>query len=101
MLRLIESIKKGLQKQGFSFIEVVTPCPEIFGRRNKMATGKDVMNWYKTASKIRNFYDPAKTEITQESLIVGEFVDIEKPTFDSLLRKKNNQVQKRIGGKNT
>jgi len=96
--RLTESIKKMLQKTGFSFIEVITPCPEIYGRRNKMATGMEMMNWFKTASEIRNHSDPAKAEITPEKIVVGEFIDIEKPTYDYLLRQMINRVQEKVGG---
>ena len=30
--RLTQSLKKLLQKEGFCFVEVLSPCPEIFGR---------------------------------------------------------------------
>jgi len=96
--RLVESIKKMLQKEGFSFIEVITPCPEIFGRRNKMATGIEMMNWFKKASDIRNNSDPAKAEITSEKIVLGEFIDVEKPTYDRLLRDMISKVQKKIEG---
>ena len=96
--RLTESIKKVLQKRGFSFIEVITPCPEIFGRRNKMATGIEMMNWFKSVSEIRNHSDPAKAEIGPEKIIVGEFIDIEKPTYDYLLQEMIKQVQEKIRG---
>ena len=94
--RLVESIKKMLQKEGFSFIEVITPCPEIFGRRNKMATGIEMMNWFKKASDIRNNSDPAKAEITSEKIVLGEFIDVEKPTYDRLLRDMISKVQKKM-----
>jgi len=91
--RLTESIKKAMQKEGFSFIEVVTPCPEIFGRRNKMGTGIDMMNWFKEASEVQHNYDPAKAEITPERIIVGEFADVEKPSYGRLLRKMTAKIQ--------
>lgn len=96
--RLVESIKKMLQKEGFSFIEVITPCPEIFGRRNKMATGIEMMNWFKNASNIQNNSDPARAEITSERIVLGEFIDIEKPTYDWLLRDMISKVQKKMEG---
>ena len=94
--RLTESIKKALEKNGFSFIEVVSPCPEIYGRRNKMPTGIDMMNWFKKASEIKNYSDPARAEISLEKIVVGEFVDIEKPTYGHLVRQMTSEVQKRI-----
>ncbi len=91
--RLTHSIKKMLQKEGFSFIEVVSPCPEIFGRRNKMRTGLQMMEWFKKASVVENFSDPAKAEITPKRIVVGEFVDIEKPCYEKLLYEKMAQIQ--------
>jgi len=95
--RLTESIKKALQKEGFSFIEVITPCPEIYGRYNKMRTGVDMMNWFKQASEIQHYSNPAKAEITPEKIIVGEFVDMEKPSYGRLLREMVAHVQRKKG----
>jgi 2-oxoglutarate ferredoxin oxidoreductase subunit beta len=88
------SIKKLLQRKGFSFIEVISPCPEIYGRHNKMRTGLEMMEWFKKVSVIANFSDPAKAEITPEKIVVGEFVDIEKPTYEELLHNKMAQIMK-------
>ena len=95
--RLTGSIEKMLQKEGFCFIEVVSPCPEIFGRRNKMRTGLEMMEWYKKASVVENFSDPAEAEITAEKIVVGEFVDIEKPSYEKLLYEKIAQINKKAG----
>ncbi len=92
--RLTESIKKVLQKEGFCFIEAVSPCPEIYGRRNKMGTALDMMKWLKEVSEVQHFSDPAKAEISSKKIIVGEFVDIEKPTYGGLLREMIAKLQK-------
>ena len=98
--RLTESIKKALQKEGFSFIEVISPCPELYGRYNQMITGLDMMNWFKRASEVQHRLDPAKAEITPSKIVVGEFVDIEKPSYGSLLREKIAQIQEKMGEEN-
>ncbi len=90
--RLTQSIKKMLQKEGFSFIEVISPCPEIFGRHNKMKSGLDNMEWFKRASVVESFSDPAKAEITPERIPVGEFVDIEKPSYEKLLHEMISRI---------
>ena len=94
--RLTESIKKTLQKKGFKFIEVVSPCPEIFGRRNKLGEAVDIMERYRQIAEIRHGYDPSKAEITDKRVILGEFVDIEKPTYEELLKKQLIKVQKKL-----
>jgi len=92
---LTESIKKALQKEGFSFIEVVSQCPEIFGRYNKMETAIKMMQWFKEASEVQHFSDPAKAEITRHRIVVGEFIDIEKPSYGRLLREMKTKVTKK------
>lgn len=94
---LIMSIKKLLQRKGFSFIEVISPCPEIYGRRNKMRTGLEMMEWFKKVAVIANFSDPAKAEINPEKIVVGEFVDIQKPTYEELFHNKMTQIMKEEG----
>jgi 2-oxoglutarate ferredoxin oxidoreductase subunit beta len=96
--RLTESIKKALQKEGFSFIEVISQCPEIYGKSTKMGNPIDFITWFKKASVIQSFSDPAQAEITSDRIPLGEFVDIEKPTYEKLLRERIAQVQNRIQG---
>jgi 2-oxoglutarate ferredoxin oxidoreductase subunit beta len=90
--RLTQSIKKLLQKEGFGFIEVVSACPEIYGRYNKMRSGLEIMDWFRKASVVENFSDPAKAEITRERIPVGEFVDTEKFSFEKLLHEKFSHI---------
>jgi 2-oxoglutarate ferredoxin oxidoreductase subunit beta len=94
---LTQSIVKLLQKEGFCFIEVITPCPEIFGRHNKMRTGLEMMEWFKRASVVEHFSDPAKAEITSDRIVVGEFVDMEKPSYEKLLHSKIDQIREKAG----
>lgn len=89
--RLTDSMKKGLKKHGFSFIEVINPCPTVFGRYNRLGTGLDMMEQMKKASLIMHDSDPAEATIDwgqkgEAKLVLGEFVDIEKPEYTDKLR---------------
>jgi 2-oxoglutarate ferredoxin oxidoreductase subunit beta len=76
------SIAEALIKPGFSFIEVLGPCPTLYGRMNKMGKGLDSLNYYRDKSVVRNGADPKDVEITADGpLVVGKFVDIERPSF--------------------
>jgi 2-oxoglutarate ferredoxin oxidoreductase subunit beta len=77
-----------LLKEGFCFVEMLSPCPEIFGRHNRMRSGLEMMSWFKKASIVESFSDPAKAEITPDKIPVGEFVDIEKLSYEKLLHEK-------------
>lgn len=72
---LINSIKKALITKGFSFIDVLSPCPTQFGRRNQLPTLYDMMN-YLLKRSIR--YETAKTMSRQDlkhKIVIGEFND--------------------------
>jgi 2-oxoglutarate ferredoxin oxidoreductase subunit beta len=79
---LRSSISEALEKRGFSFVEVITPCPSSFGRRNRMGTALEMLKFYQGRSVIRGDIDPreATVDIDRE-IVVGKFVDIERPTF--------------------
>ena len=93
--RLTLSIKKMLQKKGFSFVEVLSPCPEIYGRHNKMRSGLEMMSWFKRASVIDNFSDPSKAEITADRIVVGEFVDTERISYERMLHEKISKINEK------
>jgi len=93
--RLTQSIKKMLQKKGFSFVEVLAQCPEIYGRYNKMRSGLEMMSWFKRASVVENFTDPSKAEISADKIPVGEFVDVEKLSYEKMLHEKISKINER------
>ncbi len=94
--RLTFSIEKLLQKKGFCFVEVLSPCPEIFGRYNKMRSGLEMMRWFKRASVVEKFSDPAKADISADRIVVGEFVDIEKLSYERLLHEKISKINEKM-----
>jgi len=82
-LRELErSIAEAMTKHGFSFIEVITPCPTVYGRMNKRPRGLDEMQLYREKSIVRNGADPRDVGIVEGGpIVVGKFVDIERPTY--------------------
>lgn len=86
--RLKESMKEALMKKGFCFIEVISPCPTTFGRRNKLGDGLSEMKYYKENSIIKHKADLREADIELGGkIIVGKFVDIERPTFTEIQEK--------------
>ena len=80
--RLTDSITKAMHKSGFSFIEILAPCPTSFGRYNKMRNPLDIIKFYHDRSIIRNNINPQEAAVDfDKNIVVGEFVDIERPTF--------------------
>jgi 2-oxoglutarate/2-oxoacid ferredoxin oxidoreductase subunit beta len=49
---LVKTLKKGLEKSGFSFLEILSMCPTHFGKNNLMAEPLDLYHWLEN-SKLR------------------------------------------------
>ncbi len=76
------AFREALNKKGFSFVEIISPCPTYFGRMNEQATGLDQMRYYRYHSTVKHGANLADIDITADGqIIVGKFVDIEKPYF--------------------
>ena len=80
--KLTNSIATAMQKRGFSFVEVLTPCPTYFGRRNKTGNALETLQFYHNRSVIRNDIDPKEATVDfGGQIVVGNFIDRERPTF--------------------
>jgi 2-oxoglutarate ferredoxin oxidoreductase subunit beta len=95
--QLARAMKEALLKKGFSFIEVLAPCPTLFLRRNRLGEGVDEVKYYKEKSVIKNGADTKEVALGYHSeIIVGKFVDRERPTW---LEAMNSHFSKALGDK--
>ncbi|MFH0915378.1 MAG: thiamine pyrophosphate-dependent enzyme [bacterium] len=79
---ITESLCEAMQKRGFSFIEILAPCVTNFGKRNRIGDAVDLAKFFHERSVIRNHIDPKDAVLDfNQHLVVGKFVDIERPTF--------------------
>jgi 2-oxoglutarate ferredoxin oxidoreductase subunit beta len=85
--QLSRAISEAFQKKGFSFIEVISPCPTLYQRRNKMGDGLDAMKYYKEKSRIRHGAPTSEVGMTMTGeIIVGKFVDRERPDYQTMMK---------------
>ncbi len=95
--RVTKSIQEALGRRGFSFIEVITPCVTLYARRNRLGDGLNLLKYYYDKSEIQHGADTRTLDIGyQDKLIVGKFIDKEKPTF---LDAMNQHMTKILGDK--
>ena len=81
-----DSVLRAMEKNGFSFIEVLAPCPTSFGRYNKLGDGAHELEIYRERCRIENGatnLEDLDIDLIDEnkSITVGNFVDIERRTF--------------------
>jgi 2-oxoglutarate ferredoxin oxidoreductase subunit beta len=80
--RVTKSMEEALHHRGFSFIEVITPCVTLYARRNRLGDGLSLLKYYYDKSEIQHGADTKTLDIDyQGKLIVGKFVEKQKPTF--------------------
>jgi 2-oxoglutarate ferredoxin oxidoreductase subunit beta len=78
--QLADVLEEAIRHKGFSVVEVMTPCPTYFGRKNKEGSVLDMMD------KLKATTTPVGSKAKQEdpSLIErGVFVKKEKPEYCS------------------
>jgi 2-oxoglutarate ferredoxin oxidoreductase subunit beta len=98
--QLGNAIAETMVRPGFNFIEVIAPCPPVYGRMNKEPSGMDSLHYYQEKSIIRNGADPKDADIELNgAIVVGKFVDKKRPTlWDNLSQMfaKANETKSKI-----
>jgi len=79
----ISSIKKAILKKGFSFVEILAPCPTGYGKKNKIDEGKESWDWLKEITILKTAYDKLSDEKKQQNqkIILGELQNINKKAY--------------------
>lgn len=94
-LRLDKLIERAIRKKGFSVVEVYTPCPTAYGRRNKLGTGADMLLQLKedsvTTEAAANML-PAELE---NKIVTGVLVDVERPEFSDQYYKLSQRLMQK------
>jgi 2-oxoglutarate ferredoxin oxidoreductase subunit beta len=82
--RIQNAMEEALSKNGFSFIEILSPCPTGYGRKNELGEGIDELKSYQDRTVIKHGSDPEEAEIERDpesEIIAGKFVDTDRPTY--------------------
>lgn len=80
--QLMESVATAMNRTGFRFVEVISPCPTCFGRKNDQGRGVDTLKAYRDRAQVRHGADPAAAGIgLDDPFLVGVFRDAPRPTF--------------------
>ena len=97
---IAHSMAEAFRKKGFSFIEILSPCPTLYQRRNKLGDGLDTMRYYKQHSVVKNGANTRDLALDfQGEIIVGKFVDIDRPTLhDTMDQQYRRMLKDRYNG---
>lgn len=87
LTRIKDSIKEAIPKRGFRFIEVISICPEIYGRHIGCRSPFELFKWLRKITRVKMYPPPEDikydwyTEIT-----CGIFTNRDKPGFIDMIR---------------
>jgi 2-oxoglutarate ferredoxin oxidoreductase subunit beta len=91
--KLTKAMTKALTTPGFTFIEVLAPCPTLYSRRNKLGSAIKMMEYYKEKCTIQDGANTADVGMGfQEDVIIGEFVNKPRPTLMDNFHKLHQEV---------
>lgn len=74
-LSLVKAIKKSLNIMAFTFIEVLSPCPTQFGRRNRYDSPVDMVKRLLDGCISKEEAERLTKEELRDKIITGEFSD--------------------------
>ncbi|MGA2789193.1 MAG: 2-oxoacid:ferredoxin oxidoreductase subunit beta [Candidatus Bathyarchaeia archaeon] len=87
--QLLKAMLRAFQVQGLAFVEIVSPCPPTFGDLNNFEDALAMMQYFRTCSRVDDKADLSKIALTMkppDPIVVGNFVDIKKPTYHEVER---------------
>jgi 2-oxoglutarate ferredoxin oxidoreductase subunit beta len=76
--QMVDIIRAAVLHNGFSVVEIMTPCPTYFGRKNKQGSAVEMMK------RLKEMTTPIGSKAKQKSTELierGIFVQAEKPEY--------------------
>lgn len=84
VVQMINFIKKALLHKGFSVVEVVSQCPTLYGRLNKMPNPVDMIKLFKANAVPVSKAASLSPEELKGKIVTGVLKDEEKPEYAEL-----------------
>jgi 2-oxoglutarate/2-oxoacid ferredoxin oxidoreductase subunit beta len=78
-IQLESFIVKALNNKGFSLVEVMSPCPTAYGRRNRLGTGADMILDLKENNVSLSKAKKMSAEELEGKLVTGVLIDENRP----------------------
>ncbi len=72
---LTNMIKEAIKYDGFSFVDALSQCPTYYGRRNKLRTPLDMLNWMRDRAVPGSSWDKMTPEEQEGKFPIGVLVN--------------------------
>lgn len=102
VLPLKKSMQTAIEKKGFSFIEIISQCPDNYGRRIGLRSGVDFLKIFKKKSVRVEKIGKMTKEKLEDRIIIGKLQDDDRPEYVSELHKITDEqvaiIKQEAGG---
>ena len=85
--KLKELIRQGLEHPGFAFIEVLSDCTEIFGRKNELGSSPEMILRQKSEIRPSAYRDTVDTPFRSTELRTGVLATNDRPEYGAAYRR--------------
>ena len=94
VVQLTRSFKRAIKHKGFSFVEVLSPCPTNFGRRElKSADPLVNLNYLKEMTVTSKKAAKMSSEQLKGKVVIGDLYEVEKATYYDTYSKSINAAR--------
>ena len=94
-VKLDRMIEKAIRKKGFSVVEVMSPCPTAYGRRNRLGNGaRMIMQLKEVSIPISKAENMAPDEL-RDKIVTGILVDEDRPEYTEKYLQLIERVQQK------
>jgi 2-oxoglutarate ferredoxin oxidoreductase subunit beta len=90
---MVKSIANAIRHKGFSVVEVLQNCHELWGKRNGMPTASHMLKWYRDNSVTAAAAAKLAPEEVRGKFIIGEWTAPPRPEMGEEWRKLVSRVQ--------
>lgn len=92
-------IEKGIRKEGFSVVEVMSNCHVQFGRRNKMGDPVTMMQWLHDHAVTAEGNGTTPPDSMDDTFTIGILADRDMPVYTEEYRKVREKAKSKDNGK--
>ncbi|MBT4932430.1 MAG: 2-oxoacid:ferredoxin oxidoreductase subunit beta [Rhodospirillaceae bacterium] len=86
-------LRQGLAHDGFSFVEVISDCTEIFGRKNDLGDSPEMILSQKGSMRPEFYGNAVDEPFRPNHMKTGVFAETERPEYGALYRAHVKSVQ--------
>ena len=92
-------IKEGIAHDGFSFLEIISDCTEVYGRKNDLGESSEMILKQKSDLRPEAFYNTVDQPFRPNKLETGVFVRNDRPEYGAAYRAHTRKGNTKGGDK--